>query len=126
MRLPALQGLVRRRIRANFRVDPEVAARQLPAPFRPKLVGGWAMAGICLIRLEQLRPLGMPSVLGVSSENAAHRIAVTWEDNAGPAREGVYIPRRDTGALLNHLTGGRPCPGEYHHARFDVHLTSVA
>jgi len=120
MRLPALQGLVRRRILVNFRVDPEVAARQLPAPFRPKLVGGWAVAGICLIRLEQMRPLGIPSALGLSSENAAHRIAVTWEDSLGQAREGVYIPRRDTGALLNHLAGGRVFPGYYHHARFEA------
>ena len=120
MKLPALQGLVRRRILVNFRVDPEVAARNLPAPFRPKLVGKWAMAGICLIRLEQLRPLGMPSALGVSSENAAHRIAVTWEDDLGQAREGVYIPRRDTGSLLNYATGGRLFPGQHRHARFRV------
>src|SRR5829696_791023 len=99
---PTLQGLVKRRLLVNFRIDPRVIAPQLPAPFRPKLVDGWAMAGICLIRLEQLRPLGVPAALGFSSENAAHRIAVTWTDEAsGDAREGVYIPRRDTGALLN-------------------------
>ena len=120
MRLPAMQGLVRRRILVNFRVDPEVVARQLPRPFRPKLVGGWAVAGICLIRLEQLRPLGLPAAVGVASENAAHRIAVTWTDDADQTREGVYIPRRDTGALLNHLVGGRLFPGDYHHARFRV------
>ena len=120
MKLPALEGLVRRRILVNFRVDPEVAACHLPAPFRPKLVGGWAIAGICLIRLEQLRPLGVPSALGVSSENAAHRIAVTWTDNAGNVREGVYIPRRDTGALLPYVAGGRLFPGEPHRARLRV------
>lgn len=120
MRLPALQGLVRRRILVNFRVDPEVIERQLPAPFRPKLVGEWAMAGICLLRLEELRPRGLPSALGVSSENAAHRIAVTWRDRTGEAREGVYIPRRDTGALLNYVVGGRLFPGEHRHARFRV------
>lgn len=120
MRLSALRGLVRRRILVNFRVDPEVVQRQLPAPFRPKLVGDWAMAGICLIRLEQLRPWGLPSALGLSSENAAHRIAVTWRDSTGEAREGVYIPRRDTGALLNYVLGGRLFPGEHRYARFAV------
>ena len=61
MQLPALQGLVRRRILVNFRVAPDVMERHLPSPFRPKLVDGWALAGICLIRLEQIRPRGFPS-----------------------------------------------------------------
>lgn len=115
-----LQGLVRRRILVNFHVDPDVVQGLLPAPFRPKLVDGWAMAGICLIRLEQLRPRGMPACLGVSSENAAHRIAVTWDDASGQPRDGVYIPRRDTGSRLNALAGGRIFPGEHHRARFRV------
>ena len=59
------------------------------------------MAGICLIRLEQMRPAGLPSFCGLSSENAAHRIAVEWQEPAGAWREGVYIPRRDTGSRLN-------------------------
>jgi hypothetical protein len=118
--LPALEGLVRRRILVNFRVAPDLIERQLPAPFRPKLVDGWAMAGICLIRLEQLRPRGFPAALGVASENAAHRIAVTWMDDAGAAREGVYIPRRDTGARFNALAGGCLFPGEARYARFCV------
>jgi predicted MPP superfamily phosphohydrolase len=36
---------------------------------------------------------------------------VTWNDETG-ALEGVYIPRRDTGSLVNHLAGGRVFPGE--------------
>ena len=45
MQTPVLQGIVRRRILVNFRVDPEVVQGQLPPPFHPKLVGGWAIAG---------------------------------------------------------------------------------
>jgi hypothetical protein len=118
MNLSMLQGVVRRRILVNFRVDPEVMQRQLPALFRPKLVDGWALAGICLIRLEQLRPMGVPAALGFSSENAAHRVAVTWTNQAGQGCEGVFIPRRDTGTLLNYLVGGRFFPGEHRRARF--------
>ena len=51
MRLPNLEGLVERRLLVNYRVDPEVATRLLPSPFRLQLVNGWAVAGICLIRL---------------------------------------------------------------------------
>jgi hypothetical protein len=104
----------------NFRVDAAVMQKQLPAPFRPKLHQGYAIAGICLIRLEQIRPVGLPAFLGFSSENADHRIAVEWDDPSGELREGVFIPRRDTGSRVNHLGGGRLFPGEHHLATFQV------
>jgi hypothetical protein len=118
--LSALQGVIRRRILVNFRVDPDVIQRQLPPPFRPILLDGWALAGICAIRLEQLRPKGLPVFLGLSSENVAQRVAVTWTDVLGEQREGVYIWRRDTGALPNYLIGGRLFPGEHQRAHFRV------
>jgi Uncharacterized conserved protein (COG2071) len=120
MRLPVIEGLIRRRILVNFRVDPEVTQCSLPSPFRPKLHAGYAIAGICLIRLEQIRPKGLPAFIGIASENAAHRIAVLWDDPSGEVREGVYIPRRDTNSLLNHLAGGRIFPGEHQLADFEV------
>jgi hypothetical protein len=120
MKLPGIQGIIRRRMLVNFRVDPEVIQRQLPAKFRPKLHNDSAIAGICLIRLEQIRPIGLPSFIGLSSENAAHRIAVRWQDENGSQQEGVFIPRRDTDSLLNHVAGGRLFPGEHHHADFHV------
>jgi hypothetical protein len=54
------------------------------------------------------------------SENAAHRIAVTWEIADGQLGDGVYIPRRDTAARLNTLAGGRLFPGDHQLARIDV------
>jgi hypothetical protein len=119
MRIPVIRGIIDRRILVNFRVHPDVLARALPCPFRPKLVHGVGMAGVCLIRLKHVRPRPLPAVLGVSSENAAHRVAVCWEE-AGRLREGVFIPRRDTSSRLNSLAGGRLFPGEHHHARFRV------
>jgi hypothetical protein len=117
--MPRVHGTIKRRLLINFRVDPCVVQKLLPAPFQPKLHRGQAIAGICLIRLEGIRPRGFPRLAGLSSENAAHRIAVTWEDRHG-AHEGVYIPRRDTGSLVNHLAGGRVFPGEHQRARFRV------
>ncbi len=119
MRLPAIRGNIDRRILVNYRVDAEVAARLLPAPFRPKLAGGYAMAGICLIRLKQIRPAFFPIPMGIGSENAAHRFAVEWDDR-GQRKEGVFIPRRDSSSRMNALFGGRLVPGEHHHAHFDV------
>ncbi|HZZ72507.1 MAG TPA: DUF2071 domain-containing protein [Pirellulales bacterium] len=119
MQIPILRGCIDRRILINFRVDPQVLARRLPAPFRPQQVGGCGIAGICLIRLKQVRPRHLPAWLGISSENAAHRIAVEW-DRAGQPQHGVFVPRRDTSSRLNTLVGGRLFPGVHHHAAFQV------
>ena len=120
MRLPVIRGVIRRRLLVNFRVDAQVMQRFLPAPFRPKLQRGHAIAGICLIRLEEMRPAWAPAFCGLSSENAAHRVAVLWEDASGKTQEGVYIPRRDTDSWLNHVTGGPIFPGEHNLADFTV------
>jgi len=119
VKLPVIQGVIRRRILVNFRVDADVMRRNIPGRFSPKLLDGYAVAGICLIRLEQIRPVAAPSAFGVASENAAHRVAVEWvtkEDR----QEGVFIPRRDTNSPLVLMAGGRLFPGEHHKATFDV------
>lgn len=118
--IPNVVGMIERRLLVNYRVDPDVLARLLPDPFRPHLVGGVGVAGICLIRLGQLRPAGVPPWLGLTSENAAHRVAVEWDGPEG-VLGGVYVPRRDTSSRLATIVGGRLFPGEQHQARFRVH-----
>ena len=108
-RTPTIKATVERRILVNYRVEPAALAAALPPPFRPLLVGGHGVAGICLIRLIGIRPAGLPAALGLRSENAAHRVAVQWDTPAGPA-SGVYIPRRDTSSRLTTLLGGRAFP----------------
>jgi hypothetical protein len=119
MKIPVIRGTIDRRILVNYRVDPGVLAPLLPAPFRPKVVHGVGMVGICLIRLKGVRPAFAPRWIGISSENAAHRTAVEWDED-GTVREGVYVRRRDTDSWLNSLAGGRLFPGIHHHARFAV------
>ena len=119
MRVPIIRGIIDRRILANFRVDADVMASHLPPPFRPKLVDGYSIGGICLIRLISIRPRFLPAVFGIRSENAAHRIAVEWETGDG-IQQGVYIPRRDSDSRLHTLVGGSIFPGIHHHAKFTV------
>ena len=119
MRLPTISGVIDRRILANYRVDPLHMAAALPPPFRPQIVDGSAIGGICLIRLKRVRPKFMPFPWGFGSENAAHRIAVQWDAN-GETKHGVYIPRRDTNSRLNSWARGTIFPGILHHARFNV------
>jgi hypothetical protein len=123
VRPPPMVGVAARRLLVNYRTDPEATARLVPAPLRPQIANGWAVAGICLIRLVRLRPRHVPRVLGLRSENAAHRIAVE-RDTPGGIATGVYIPRRDSGALVNVVIGGRLFPGRHHRARFDTGETS--
>jgi hypothetical protein len=122
MKVPSIRGVIDRRILANWRVDPAILSRLLPPPFRPQVVDGYGIAGVCLIRLKHIRPALLPPLFGISSENAAHRVAVEWEQD-GCLRRGVYIPRRDTDSRLNAAVGGRLFPGLHHHARFRVHET---
>jgi hypothetical protein len=122
VRPPRLSSVIERRLLVNYRVDPTVIAGLLPAPLRPQQVDGQAVAGICLIRLGQVRPSSVPGGFGLRSENAAHRIAVEWDGPEG-LRTGVYIPRRDSGSIVNVLAGGRLFPGRHHRASFDVRET---
>ena len=115
----AFEGTIRRRLLVNFRVTPDVLVSILPPPFEPRLVRGWGMAGICLIGLSDLRPQGLPSRVGLRTENVAHRIAVEWNTESG-RRQGVYIPRRDTNSLLTRALGGRFFPGIHHRGFFSI------
>ncbi len=130
--LDTIRGTIDRRILMNYRIDPSVLKGVLPEPFRPKLVQGYALGGVCLIRFKQLRPKGIPALIGMGSENAAHRIAVEWEQD-GKAYEGVYIPRRNTSSWFNKNLGGKLFPAVFEQSeisaddagdRLDVHIRS--
>src|SRR5258708_1100411 len=107
MRRPRMSSVVERRLLVNYRVHPEVAASLLPVPLRPEQVGGWAVAGICLIRLGRLRPRWVPE----------------WDGPQG-RQTGVYIPRRASGSVVNVIACGGVFPGEDHRAQFDVYETA--
>lgn len=122
--LPTLEGIIARRILLNFRADVQVACKLVPEPLEVIEHNGSAVVGVCLIRLEQLRPKGMPAALGICSENMAHRIAVRYRTAAG-FKEGVFIWRRDTDQALMALLGGRLFPGVHRRAQFRVNETEV-
>jgi hypothetical protein len=75
-----------------------------------------------MIRFKDLRPKGVPALMGLGSENAAHRIAVSWNQD-GKEMEGVYIPRRDTNSWFNKTLGGAVFPGIFNRSQFKVNET---
>lgn len=119
MKIPIIHGYIDRRILINFTAEPTVVEKIIPFPFRPIVYKGKAIVGICLIRLKNVRPKGLPAFTGINSENGAHRIAVEWDEN-GKTKTGVYIPRRDTSLKFNTLVGGRLFPGKHYYAKFNV------
>ncbi|MDB4459081.1 DUF2071 domain-containing protein [bacterium] len=112
MKPPIIRGTMARRVLINYQIRPDALAGVLPAPFRPKLIHGKGIGGVCLIRLEKMRPRFTPAAMGIASENAAHRFAIEWDDR-GETKEGVFIPLRHTNSRWNAMAGGRVFPGEH-------------
>ncbi|MBV9086619.1 MAG: DUF2071 domain-containing protein [Acidobacteriaceae bacterium] len=117
--LPVLEGIIARRVLVNYRADPAIVQKLLPPPLEVEQRNGRAIVGICLIRLESLRPRGIPRAMGTSSENMAHRVAIRYPTRTG-LQPGVFIWRRDTDQCLMELLGGRAFPGV--HVRADFHI----
>jgi len=117
--LPVLTGLIARRVLLNFRADRDVVQRLLPEPFVAETYRGSAIVGVCLIGLQQLRPKGLPALVGLSSENMAHRVAVRYPVN-GRMKPGVFIWRRETDQKLVQAFGGRLFPGVHRGATFRI------
>ncbi|MBK8268607.1 MAG: DUF2071 domain-containing protein [Planctomycetes bacterium] len=119
MKLPTIQGVIQSRLLLNYRVAPEVLKAMLPSPFRPKLANGFAIVGICLIRLRGLRPSLLPGGWGISVDSTAHRVAVEWSIGS-TMQTGVYIFRRDCASRFVRLLGGRVFPGVHSKASVNV------
>jgi hypothetical protein len=82
-----------------------------------RLLDGRAVVGVCLIRLVEMRPTGLPRPLGRTIEAAAHRISVVGPGDDGP-EPGVFVPRRDSRSRAAVRAGGRIWPGV--HGRADI------
>jgi Uncharacterized conserved protein (COG2071) len=117
-----LRAQVRRRLLISYRVDPEIAQSLIPDVFRPQIVDGSAVAGVCMIGLQSVRPGWLRPRVGFRTENVAHRIAVEWDED-GKTRAGVYIVERHSSSLVPVLAGGRLFPGVQKRARFKLDET---
>ena len=111
-------GVIGRRLLVNATVDADLVRPLLPPGVTASPPGpagdGRALVGICLLRVRDLRPAGLPTALGRSFDGFAHRIAVTRGDGS----PGVHIVRRETADRLARAVGGRLFPGT--HGAIDV------
>ena len=101
-----IEGIIDRRILVNYRIDPNYLEKILPPPFKPRLVKGYGMGGICLIRFKKMRPSWLPSIVGTSSENGTHRFCVEWTEK-GKLHSGIYVKQRFTNSKLHEFGGDK-------------------
>jgi hypothetical protein len=121
MKLPKLATTIERRIFTTYAVDPEQIIPYLPEGIKPQLVNGKAIAGVCLLRMGNIRPSFISPNIGITAENAGHRIAVTYLNDEGQETVGVYAPFRHTNSRLAVAASGTIFPGIQKAAHFDVH-----
>jgi len=69
----AIRGTIRSRLLVNALVDPDEAARRLPAGVRPHATGDATIVGCCLLDITDIRPSPLPAMVGGSFRAAAHR-----------------------------------------------------
>ncbi len=86
MEAPALAAVMERRIPVNYRVDPDLLGSYLPTPFRPVLVGGHGVAGVCLIRLGRIRPVAASGPLACPLPGCGRRTPPNGRRCAGMPR----------------------------------------
>jgi hypothetical protein len=123
MKMPKLATTIDRRLFITYRLNPELLKPILPEGLEPDIINGYAVAGICLIRLKNMRPQWFTPELGITVENVAHRIAIKYVDDQGETHSGVYIPERHTSSELAAGVGSAALPGIYKKGSFEVHET---
>lgn len=117
MSLLDIVGNIDRRILVNYRIDPVTLSKILPSKFRPRIINGYALGGICLIRFKKMRPKAFPEFMGSTSENGTHRFCVEW-DEKGIVRKGVFVLQRFTNSKLHELGSNILYPGALTFADF--------
>lgn len=116
----AVRGTIRRRLLVNPVVDPDEAARRLPAGLHPHVTPLGTVVGCCLLEIDRVRPAYLPASAGVTLRAGAHRISVEWLDEAGRLTAGVYVPMRQTDSRIAAVLGGRWFPGVHESAHVEA------
>jgi uncharacterized protein YqjF (DUF2071 family) len=94
MRFPkhpvAMRTLFRRCLLVNFAVDPDELASVLPRHVEPDLLDGEAYLSVVVGRMERMRPVLVPRLLGITYDQIVYRAVVRSGD-----QRGVFFLRSD-------------------------------
>lgn len=118
------RGRIHSRLLLNAIADPAEVSLRLPDGVRPHVTdGGGTVVGCCLLEIDDLRPRGLPSFVGVRIRAVAHRISAEWDTPDGETDVGVFVPMRHSDSRLASLVGGRWFPGVHQHVPIEVTRT---
>lgn len=98
-RLAQATGILEDTVLLNFRTDPNVLKRLLPAPFVPRLVDGYGLVGILMFKMRDLAcetNMGLPSP---PSDHVLYRVAVSWQQGTR-THHGMYLLRHEVNTRL--------------------------
>jgi hypothetical protein len=87
----ALVATVRRRALVTHRIDRARAVACLPAGIEPITAGGFALVSLCYSDIRDLRPLGMPAVVGVSFQYLVTRMLVRVAPRSGSSFVAAHV-----------------------------------
>lgn len=96
----------------NFSIEPAVLAAALPTPLVPDTYGGRAWLSVVIARMERMRPVGVPGMLGITYNQVVYRAVVRCGD-----RRGVHFLRSDADSRIMAALGNAMSFFAFHHAR---------
>ena len=108
--LPDIRARLGERFIFNFRVEPDLLQRHLPAWLEPQLFDGSAVASFCILDLHDVTFRPIPGPLGLRNINCAHRFGVLEKESGNPA---VYVDERNTDSKLGAFITSLGFPGKH-------------
>lgn len=99
-----------------YRTPVEVARGLLPRPLEPVVFGGWAYWNVVVSRIEAMRPLGFPALVGVGYWHVAYRFYARFRPAGDEPIEGLYFVRSDCDSLPMTVAGNLLTDFNFHTA----------
>ena len=98
----------------NYRVDPAALAPLLPAPLQPEIHKGHGWVQVLMSSLRDMRPPGIPSLVGTCFYQVSYRAAVRYRDAVGAWRRGGYFVRSETNHPVMRAVGNALAEFKFH------------
>lgn len=98
----------------NYRVDPDALATLLPAPLEVEVHKGRGWVQILMSSLRDMRPKGMPALLGTCFYQVSYRAAVQYRVDDGSMRRGGYFVRSETNHPVMRAIGNALAEFKFH------------
>jgi hypothetical protein len=115
----AVEAFFERSLVLTFAVPRAAVESLLPVCLKPDtFLDCWAFVAVALVQTRQLRPKGLPALLGQDFSLIGYRAFVRYTNAAGKRRRGLYILKSETDRKRMQLLGNLFT--HYHYSTTDV------